>query len=81
MKRLIITGTLLVGLVLLSGCGAHFGLTWMNSYPIIDINLGDANFKNHAPEPKPIIIYYVPRPDDTAETTVIIPQYGTPQEE
>ncbi len=81
MKRLIITGLLIVGLVPILGCGAHFGLTWMNSYPIIDINLGDANFQNHEPEPKPIIIYYVPRPDDTAETFAVIPQYGPIYEE
>ncbi len=81
MKRLIVTGTLLVGLVLIAGCGAHLGLTWMNSYPIVDINIGNANFQNHAPEPKPLVIYFKPRPDDTPETTILIPQYGPFEEE
>ncbi len=81
MKRLLAIATLAAALAILSGCGAHLGLTWMNSYPIVDINIGDANFQNHAPEPKPIIIYYVPRPDDTAETFAVIPQYGPIYEE
>lgn len=81
MKRSLLIVALLAGLVMIAGCGAHLGLTWMNSYPIVDINIGNANFQNHAPEPKPIIIYYLPKPDDTAETTLVIPQYGTPQEE